>query len=182
MNTPTAAAFVTGRLAVNALICADEALYCGLYTDARLMRHVGPPLTAEQARTSFRAALAAAARQPMRHIYFGLRCSETGGAVGVCALRDIGLRAGQAEIGLMLRREAHASGLACEALDAVARWGFGQLRLEAVYGCAEPANLAASRLARRAGFLLVEGDVGGAATSGNLFVRHRPVPGPSTSH
>jgi ribosomal-protein-alanine N-acetyltransferase len=182
VNAPAAAAFTTGRLAVRALASADETLYCGIYTDARLMRHVGRPLAARQAQISFHAAVAAAGRQPLRHVYFGLRCGTTGSAVGVCALRDIGLRAGQAEIGLMLRREAHASGLASEALDAVARWGFSELGLETIYGCADPANLAASRLARRAGFLLVEDGAGGAAASGNLFVRHRPVPGPSTSH
>lgn len=164
------------------LAAADETLYSDLYTDQRLMRHVGPVLDAEHAKRSFGAALAAATRRPCRHIYFALRQKQTGNPVGVGALRDIDPIGRQAEIGLILRREAHGCGLAYEALGAVAAWGFGELPIDRVYASASTSNLAASRLARRSGFLLVRGDAGGAAASTNLFMLNRPVPDARTSN
>jgi RimJ/RimL family protein N-acetyltransferase len=174
--------FATERLRVRALVADDEKLYCDLYTDPRLMRHIGPVLDGPKVRRSFQAAVAAAARRPPRHIYFGLLKGSDGDSVGVCALRDIDPAQHCAEIGLMIRREAHATGLAREGLDAVAAWAFSALQLERIYGRADPSNHAACRVARRAGFSLVGGHVGGTTPSAHLFVRHRSVPVPSTNH
>ncbi len=182
MNATSPPAFVTGRLRVRALGADDERLYCDLYTDPRLMRHIGPVLEDEHVRRSFRAALAAVTRRPPRHIYFGLQRVSDGASIGVCALRDIDPAGQYAEIGLMLRREAHATGLAREGLDAVTTWAFSALRLDRIYGRTDPSNHAACRMACRAGFSLVAGDVGGTTASSRLFVRHRPVPVPSTNH
>ena len=182
MTLPFELVLTTLRMTVRPLAPADETLYSHVYTDQRLMRHVGPVLGAEHVKRSFGAAVAAATRRPLRHIYFALHRKQTGEPVGVSALRDVDSTARQAEIGLILCREAHASGLASEALGAVAAWGFGQLPIDRIYGCADPSNLAASRLARRAGFLLVRGDAGGTAVSSNLFVLNRPVPDASTAN
>lgn len=177
MNAAAAsAAFDTERLRVRSLCAADEALYCSLYTDARLMRHIGPPLDAQQVRRSFHAAVSAAARQPPRHVYFSLHDRQQDRALGVCAVRDIDLEHKRAEIGLMLRREAHASGIAREGLQAVIAWSFRELPIDQLYGQTDSANLAACRAARRAGFSAqAGGDTGGAAASSCMFLFNRPV-------
>lgn len=181
MNAASAPAFTTDRLRIRPLVADDEELYCGLYTDPRLMRHIGPVLEDGHVRRSFRAAIAASTRQSPCHIYFGLRREGDDAAIGICALRDID-PTGHAEIGLMLYREAQATGLAREALDGVITWAFSTLLLDRIYGRTDPSNHAACRLARRAGFSLVGGDVGGTAPSPRLFVRHRPVPIPILCH
>lgn len=169
-----AATFDAGRLQVRTLSAADEALYCGLYTDARLMRHIGPPLDAGQVQRSFRAALDAVQRQPPRHLYLSLYHRDAGDALGVCALRDIDAVQRSAEIGLMLRREAHASGIARESLQAVIAWSFRELPVDRLYGCTDAANLAACRAARRAGFSAVADTADGSAAASRRFVFDRP--------
>jgi len=174
--------WTTARMTVRPLAPEDEALYCHVYTDARLMRHVGSALADDHARRSFGAAVAASQRRPLRHVYFALARTQTGEPLGVSALRDIDPVGKRAEIGLILRREAHASGLAREALSGVAAWGFTQLPVDRIYGCADSSNLAATRMARQAGFLLVGSDAEGTAASGNLFVINRPVPSATTAN
>ncbi len=60
--------------------------------------------------------------------------------------------------------------------------GFTQLPVDRIYGRADSSNLAATRMARQTGFLLVESDAGGTTASGNLFVINRPVPGATTAN
>jgi ribosomal-protein-alanine N-acetyltransferase len=175
-------AWTTARMTVRPLAPEDEALYCHVYTDARLMRHCGPALAGDHAKRSFGAAVAASQRQPLRHVYFALQRTQTGEPLGVSALRDIDPVEKSAEIGLILCREAHASGFAREALSGVAAWGFTQLPVDRIYGRADSSNLAATRMARQTGFLLVESDAGGTTASGNLFVINRPVPGATTAN
>ena len=175
MNTAAAsAAFETERLHVRTLSAADEALYCSLYVDARLMRHIGPPLGAEQVQRSFRAALAAAQQQPPRHLYLSLHRRDAAQGLGVCALRDIDPERRRAEIGLVLRREAHASGIARESLQAVIAWSFRELPVDQLYGRTDAANLAACRAARRAGFAAVAPEAEGPAAAARLFLFNRP--------
>lgn len=174
MSAATAPAFQTERLHVRTLCAADEALYCSLYTDARLMRHIGPPLGADEVQRSFRAALVAVERQPPRHLYLSLHRRDADQAVGVCALRDIDAAQRHAEIGLVLRREAHASGIARESLQAVIAWSFRELPVDRLYGRADAANLAACRAALRAGFSAVPDAAEGSAAASRMFVFDRP--------
>lgn len=180
----SAAGFETPRLRVRPLVDADEALYCGLYTDAGLMRYVGTPLPAAVAQRSFRAALAAAARPQPPHLYLSLRPHDGGEAVGVCALRDIDTTGARAELGLMLRRETFAHGYACEALSGLIAWSFRRLPLAQLYSLTDPANLRARRLAERAGMKYQPHPAAGPAEGSCLFVVYRPdvQPCTTTSH
>ncbi|MBL8300940.1 MAG: GNAT family N-acetyltransferase [Rhodanobacteraceae bacterium] len=164
------------------LAANDESLYCELYTDVRLMRHVGMALQREQAERSFRAAVVASHDRPPRHIYFSLVHGATNWSAGICALRDIDLSERCAEIGLILRRRAHATGAAREGLEAVASWAFSELGLARLYGRASADNLAAARVARLAGFSLVRPAAEGAAASMSLFVRFRATSETCNSH
>lgn len=184
MNPSAAAGFETERLRVRPLDQADEALYCGLYTDAELMRYVGTPLHAAAAQRSFRGALAAAARPQPPHLYLSLRPHDGGAAVGICALRAIDRDGARAELGLMLRRENFARGYACEALSGLIAWGFRRLPLAQLYSLTDPANLRARRLAERAGMKYQPHPAAGPAEGSCLFVVYRPdvKPSSTTSH
>lgn len=176
MSTAAASAFQSERLCVRPLSAADEALYCSLYTDARLMRHIGAPLDADGVQRSFRAALAGMQRQPPRHLYLSLHRRDADQALGLCALRDIDPATRRAEIGLVLRREAHASGIARESLQAVIAWSFRELPVDQLYGRADAANLAACRAARRAGFSAAADTAGESAAALRVFLFDRPEP------
>lgn len=98
----------------------DQALYCVLYTNAGLMRHIGPPLEAAAAQRAFHASC--------DHNLLGLERS-TWVIVERASSRDIGLvaliREDQgAEIGAMLLPERHRLGFASEALSALVETAF----------------------------------------------------------
>ena len=86
------------------------------------------------------------------------------------------LQRGDAEIGLVLRREAHASGIARESLQAVIAWSFRELPVDQLYGRADAANLAACRAARRAGFSAAADTAGESAAALRVFLFDRPEP------
>ncbi|WDE03312.1 GNAT family N-acetyltransferase [Thalassomonas viridans] len=50
--------FSTKRLFIRPLEKQDQELYCRLYTDKEIMRHICPPLSKEQARKAFNTTLA----------------------------------------------------------------------------------------------------------------------------
>lgn len=89
--------FNTPRLQLRPLGEADEALYCQLYTDPELMRHIAAPMSIEAAQRSFRTACKQQLPQPQRWIIserathhdvglLGLVRGEPGPEIGVMLL------------------------------------------------------------------------------------------------
>ena len=112
--------FDTQRLHLRPLGEGDEALYCHLYTDPELMRHIGTPLSAEAARRSFGVACRQARRDgaPAQRWVVAERGLPDG--IGLLGLvPDEGV-ADTAEVGLMLLADRRQRGLAAEAIGAVA--------------------------------------------------------------
>lgn len=106
-------AFDTPRLHVRPLAECDEALYCSLYTDPKVMRYIATPVSLEAAQRSFRAACRLQSPWPQRWIV-----SER----GTCD--DIGMLAffadgDAAEIGVMLLADRQGRGYASEAIAAL---------------------------------------------------------------
>lgn len=98
MTLPTLA---TERFRLRPLAAQDEALYVAIYTDDALMRHVGEPMTASDARRAFDAFLRSNAHADLRRaccwvIECGGNDSEV---VGLLALSP---HSGAAEIGVMV--------------------------------------------------------------------------------
>ena len=116
------------------LLHADErnaALYVDLYTHADVMRHIGPPLSAEGAAQAFaRTCRHNGASQP-GHRTWRIEERASGVDVGIAALQRSG---DAAEIGVMLREHCWGRGLGREALAAVLDHAFGALTLALVYG------------------------------------------------
>lgn len=74
---------------------------------------------------------------------------------GSAGLRQIGLEAGRADLGLELHPASWGQGYATEAASALLDFGFGELGLLSVRGLTVSANARVTRLVRRLGFELV---------------------------
>lgn len=150
--------FETPHLRLRPLDVDDQALYCELYTDPGLMRHIGAPMTVEEARRSFQAACRLATRAGAAAQRWALSVTGLPEAIGLLGLIRDQDSAEEAEIGLMLRADQQRRGVAVAAIGAVAdrlfnpgkadRHGLRLLRTRH-----SPDNVAALRLMLRMGFL-----------------------------
>ena len=105
--------FKTSRLHLRPLDGGAEALYCGLYTDPEVMRHIATPLSLDAAQRSFRLACWQAVQQPMDTPWWVM--SEHVSRI------DIGLigmvrREAVAEIGIVLLAQWQGRGFATETI------------------------------------------------------------------
>jgi RimJ/RimL family protein N-acetyltransferase len=110
----------TPRLHLRTLSRADERLYCSLYTDAGVMRHVTEPLTPEAAQRAFQAVLRQMAVVPAQSCYWILAPRAGGDDFGVMALVPDHGGAESAEVGVLLVGSAECRGYATESIAALA--------------------------------------------------------------
>ena len=134
-------------------LCAeDEALYCGLYTDAGTMRFIAEPWSMERAKRMFSKliALSDARNGPN---YFAMLEKDTQRAIGLCAIQRPDAEMQRAEVGMMLNSDARGRGYATEAFAALMTEAFLALPIDTVWVQYHPANTAAERLFIGLGFL-----------------------------
>jgi len=125
----------------------DEAFYCGLYTDAALMAHVGPPLSPAAARRSFAAALREAEpRVPLRRRWIILAEGREAGMIAL--LGD----ACEAEMGCLVLPRCQGRGVSRGAVIALASLAFAELGLARLHARCALDNAAAVAVLGRAGF------------------------------
>lgn len=149
----------TPRLLLRPLAAGDRDLYVRLYSDPRVMAHLGEPRTPVEADAGFRLSLDLQARRaefPSRWIAVLRR---TGQAIGLLGLVADAV-SGAAETGILLLPEAQRRGLAGEALGALAAAAFDRGWVATLWARHAPANLAMARVLARLGFE-AEGAVGG---------------------
>lgn len=130
----------------------DEALYCHLYTDPEVMRHIGAPMSLEAAQRSFlKARVLAAQTAPSMQLWI---ITERGSPAGVGLLARI--REGDAvdttEMGIMLTAAGQSRGLAAEALGALTDRLFMSPEIRMLWTRQTPDNAAVVRLMQRLGF------------------------------
>ena len=130
----------------------DEALYCGLYTDAETMRFIAKPWSMERARRMFSKILALS-NAPNEPKYFALLEQDTQRAIGLCAIQRPDAEMQAAEVGMMLNSAAWGRGYATEAFAALITTALLALPIDTVWVQYHPANTAAERLFIGLGFL-----------------------------
>jgi RimJ/RimL family protein N-acetyltransferase len=131
---------------------SDEALYCGLYTDAETMRFVTTPWSRERATRNFRNVLARSL-QASGPKYFAMLDKASQQSIGLCAIQQPDAEMQRAEVGMMLKSEAWGQGHATEAFAALVTTAFSTLPIDTVWVQYHPANTAAERLFIGLGFL-----------------------------
>jgi RimJ/RimL family protein N-acetyltransferase len=138
--------FDSERLRMRLLEEGDEALYCALYTDPELMRHIAAPMTIEAAQRSFRTACKAQSPHKQRWI---IQVRGEAAAVGLVALFA---EDDAAEMGVMLLGEAQGLGIATEAMAAVRDRAFLHGGLQRLWIRQQTSNGAVSPMMERLGF------------------------------
>ncbi len=140
------------RLRLRPLVSSDERLYCSLYTDPGVMRHVAPPLAPEAARRAFRNVLAQSATRPPQSRYWVLLPSDDGEALGLMAcVPDRGVP-GSVEVGVLLLNQGVGRGYAAEAIAALADAVFAEPTLQRLWARHARDNDLAAGLMRKLGF------------------------------
>lgn len=113
---------------------------------ARWLPFVPQPYTEEDARFYVQKCIDGAAdRQP-----FAITETETGAVIGSIEMRINRMQTGH--VGYWVAAEARGRGRCSEALRALSRWAFEELRLGRVELLADPDNIASQRVAEKAGF------------------------------
>ncbi len=141
----------TSRLRLRPLGEGDAALYCRLYTDPGLMRHIAAPLTQAAAERSFRTAyrLESGSPFPLRWI---IQSHDTGIDIGLLGLTRHPGPGDEIELGMLLLAEWQGQGRAVETITAALGWLFGDIGLQRIWTRQHPDNPAAYRLMRALGF------------------------------
>lgn len=142
----------TPRLHLRPLSRADERLYCSLYTDADVMRHVAEPLTPEAARRAFQAVLRQLAAVPPQSRYWILAPRTGGDDLGLMAWVPDRDDSGFAEVGVLLAGSAECRGYATESIAALADAVFAETAQQRLWTRHARDNAAAIGLMRKLGF------------------------------
>jgi [ribosomal protein S5]-alanine N-acetyltransferase len=148
----------TSRLHLRALSSSDERLYCGLYTDPHVMRHVAAPLSPEAAKRAFSAVLEQLAADPPKARYWVLGSHEGLGDLGLMAWVPDPGDAGSAEVGVVLAAPAACRGYAAEAIAALANAVFSWPAARRLWTRHARENGPAVGLMRKLGFLPLVAD------------------------
>lgn len=145
--------FETPRLRLRSLDATDEALYCRLYTDPGVMRHIGAPLSSEAALRNFHKACELATQpSPAQKLWV---IAEVGAAQGLGLLARVrhGEATDVAELGIMLVAEGQGRGYAQEALGTLVDRLFANPAVRMLWTAQARDNAAMIRLMQRLGFV-----------------------------
>jgi [ribosomal protein S5]-alanine N-acetyltransferase len=146
-------AFSTQRLHMRPLCEADEALYCHLYTDPDVMRHIAAPLSVEAAQRGFHAACRRAADAASSMHVWSISEHAASAGIGVLARIRHADAADEVELGIMLRAEGQGRGFSAEALAALTDFAFDTAPLRRVWTRQAPGNAAVVGLMYKLGFV-----------------------------
>lgn len=131
----------------------DVALYVALFTDAEVMAHIEPPLSAERALGCAQRALWHQQQDNPRFLHWVL-CDSTGTTGGLFAVarQTAEWAGGEADFGIMLAHDSRRNGAAERGTKALLPWLINGLKLRRVVASHHPDNRAVAWLARRCRF------------------------------
>ena len=145
--------FTSKRLILRSLHERDEELFCQLFCDPAVMRHIGPAWTRAAAVRALCSALEAMRSTPPRGLFLVLTLRAGERPAGLCTLQNFQSSERRAELGLMLVPSARAFGVATEALIAVLAHAFATLPFDEIWVRFANDHKAAMRTAVGAGLV-----------------------------
>jgi len=154
--------FTTERLLIRPLIAEDDNFYCYQYTDKKMMRVVGEPLTQKQASAAFHRALAANVLKKDTARTWSIVDKATNDIIGTQALSWLAARQAtkptthpinEVEIGIMLATKANGRLLPEEAVSALMEYGFKQLKIDRINAFYAEKNRANQRILKKIGYI-----------------------------
>ena len=142
----------TPRLDLRPIGEGDASLYCRLYTDPGVMRHIAVPLSTEAAQRAFAAVLRKVRQSPPPLRVWVLVEREVHTEVGILALMHRRDRDDALELGAMLLAAAQGRGLAAEAQTRMLDDHFSGSACP-VWSRNAASNVAAAAVRRKLGFV-----------------------------
>jgi len=133
--------FTTERLLIRLLIAQDEAFYCYQYTDKKMMRIIGEPMSHEKASKAFYRALKANSASKKTVMTWAIVDKSTNEIIGTQALswqtptqapKPSPDNIEQVESGLMIATKAQGMGYATEAMGALIEYAFNYKSIERI--------------------------------------------------
>src|SRR5882724_10701798 len=141
------------RLGFRLITPEDQALYCELYTDAKTLEHVGPPLTQERAEQSFGKALEVTAIKPVKQRITVIVERATKKPIGIASLKLVDAENRRAEGGILLKPTAHARRFAIEGSLALISAAFRRHTIDALSAQVSIGHKAGEKLAAGSGYV-----------------------------
>lgn len=146
--------FTTERLLIRPLAKQDKELYTSLYSDKKIMRNIGEPLSAEAAEKVFNSTIKAMKKAQPKVMTWAIITLENNECIGLQALNWQSPEI--AEIGIMLLRLSNGRLLPEEAIGSLIEYGFNHLALQQINACFAKKNIATARVAKKTGFIFKE--------------------------
>lgn len=151
-DAPDAVALIAPPYHLHPFAEGDGALYAALFTDAAVMRAVGPPFAPERAARAAAASLRHQSDPEGRFRHWRIEHGEdTAGLLGL-ALRGQRWQGGEAELGVLLWPAWQARGAATAAITAIRAWAFDRAGLAVLTCHHAEGNAGAAALMRRVAF------------------------------
>ena len=139
--------FTTERLLIRPLAEQDKNLYISLYTDAKTMRNISDPLSAEAAEKAFNITLKTMQKEKPKVMTWAIVNLQSNEIMGLQALNF--QSTDMAEIGIMLLRHTNGRLLPEEAIGSLIEYAFSHLSLTQINACFAKKNLATARVAKK---------------------------------
>ena len=129
----------------------DKDLFVELYTSERLMSKIAAPFSVTRAQSAFQKTLAATQEAHPKIMSWAIRGKICDTAMGIVGFSDITYPE-QADLGIILRREAHGKGVVVDVGDVLCDYALKQVGLHRIRAEHNIDNKITQRILRQMGF------------------------------
>jgi RimJ/RimL family protein N-acetyltransferase len=147
--------FTTERLLIRPLAESDKAFYISLYSDPRIMRHIGTPLTSIEAEKNFERTIQETKKNKPKVMTWTIVCLKKNEPLGIQGLTRIASQVNplnNADIGIILALKAHGKCFPEEAMGALIEYAFQYISIKTIRAFYATKNLATKRFIKKLGF------------------------------
>lgn len=137
----------TQRLTLRSVNSKDENFFIQLWMDPQVRKHLGGPITLEQAQKKF-------LENVGKMGYFTITVTEGGRPIGLCYLDKH--HTNEIEVSYELSPDDWAKGYGKEAVQSVVEWGFEHLNIDHMIAVTQTANTSSRKLLETIGMRSVD--------------------------
>jgi len=155
--------FTTERLIIRPIEEQDREFYCSLYMDEKIMRHIGPAFTREQANKAFDLTFKPSVKAKDFIKTWAIIDKSTSQSIGIQALswkepttNNLFEQSSAPEIGIMLDRSSNGKLYPEEAMGALVEFCFKQTSSPQIKAQYFSSNFATKRFVKKLGFITEE--------------------------
>lgn len=143
----------TDRLRLRKLKPEDAPGLFVLRSDPEIMKYIPRPVAVTVADVTALIQMVNELADKNESISWAIALKETDQIIGTIGFVRLSKENHRGEVGYMLSKDFHGKGFIGEALKAVLRFGFSQLKFHTIFAIVDPENIASSKLLERNGFV-----------------------------